>query len=149
MFASMAQALPGAQQALDAAQIRVNALLESFVIHARALMDFMYPDKPWADDVLATQFFDTPEQWTDVRKPLEKLSEELQKVKGRAGKEVAHLTFARQEITAEMKTWQYSKIAEELVALFNDFLARVPKERLGPLLLRSAEAVLKSGDKNK
>ena len=149
MFASMAQALPGAQQAVDAAQIRVNAFLEAFVIHARVLMDFMYDDKPWADDVVATNFFDTPEQWTDARKPLEKLSEELQKVNGRAGKEVAHLTFARQEITAEMKTWQYGKIAEELAALFNDFLARVPKEHLGPLLLRSAEAVLITGKEEK
>ena len=57
MLVSTAQALAGAQQGLDAAQIRVNALLESFVIHARVLMDFMYDDKPWNDDVAAMSFF--------------------------------------------------------------------------------------------
>ena len=124
--------LESTAQALATEQIRHNALLEAFVIHARVLMDFMYDDKPWPDDVVAAKFFDAPEQWTGVRKRLTELSEELQKVNGRAGKEVAHLTFARQEIAAEMKIWQYGKIAAELSALFGDFIKQVPKNKLSP-----------------
>jgi hypothetical protein len=37
-----------------------NALLESFTIHARALLDFLYPENPWPDDVIAEDFFPSP-----------------------------------------------------------------------------------------
>lgn len=130
----MMQSLPNeyvlAQQAVAAAQVRANAFLEAFVVHARVLMDFLYRDDPWPDDVVAAKFFDAPEQWTGVRKPLTELSVELQRVNGRVGKEVAHLTFARNEITAEMKNWQIGKIAQELSAQFDVFLKLVPKNKL-------------------
>src|SRR6266545_7176717 len=79
-----------------------NALLESFVIHVRAVMDFLYADKPKRGDVIAEDFFDSPEQWRKTR-PL--LSELLCQAKRRAGKEVAQLTHARLAVMPETKPW--------------------------------------------
>ncbi len=139
MLISTAQSLAKAQQVLDQTQFNLNVLLESFVIHARALMDFMYDDKPWEDDVVAAKFFDSPKQWTKVRKPLVNLSEELQKVNGRVGKEVAHLTLKRNEITAETKKWQFGKIAQELKTSFDIFLEHVPKDKLNSSIWRQMD----------
>ena len=131
-FAAAQQALAAAQQAAAAAQVKVNAFLEDCVVHARVLMEFLYTDEPKRnDDVVAAKFFDKPEQWTSVRKSFEELSEELRKVRGRTGKEIAHLTFARNEITLEMKKWQLGKIVQELLEQFGVFLKHVPKDRLG------------------
>ena len=130
-FAVAQQTLASAQQATAAAQVKVNAFLEDCVIHARVLMEFLYTDEPKRDDdVVAAKFFDTPEQWTSVRKPFDKLSEELKKVKGRTGKEIAHLTFARNQIILEMKKWQLGKIVQELLEQFDVFLKHVPKNKL-------------------
>ena len=47
-----------------------NALLESFGIHARAVLDFLYSNKPKVDDVIAEDFFsdrslrDNPFTWS-------------------------------------------------------------------------------------
>jgi hypothetical protein len=105
-----------------------NALLESFVIHVRAVMDFLYADKPQADDVIAEDFFDTPEQWTKKRPTL---SELLSHAKHRAGKEVAHLTYARLDVTPETKPWPFVQIANEISLVINTFLENVPKNKLG------------------
>lgn len=105
-----------------------NALLESFVIHVRAIMDFLYADRPQTDDVIAEDFFASPEQWTKIRPAL---SEFLSQAKRRAGKEVAHLTYARLDVTPETKPWRFIEIAKEIMAVMDIFLKNVPKEQLG------------------
>lgn len=119
-----------------------NALLESFVIHVRAVMDFLYADKPQVDDVIAEDFFDTPEHWTKMRPTL---SELLSQAKRRAGKEVAHLTYARLDVTPETKPWPFIQIADEISAVINTFLENVPKNKLGsrwkPLIERPNTAL--------
>ena len=37
--------------------VLLNALIESFTIHARALIHFLYPTNPHQTDVLAEDFF--------------------------------------------------------------------------------------------
>ena len=105
-----------------------NALLESFVIHVRAVMDFLYAEKPQADDVIAEDFYDTPDQWPKIRPAL---SELLSHAKRRAGKEVAHLTYARLDVTPEIKPWRFVQIANEILTVINTFLENVPKSKLG------------------
>lgn len=105
-----------------------NALLESFVIHVRAIMDFLYADRPQPDDVIAEDFFASPEQWTRIRPAL---SESLSQAKRRAGKEIAHLTYARLDVTPETKPWRFSEIANEITTVMDIFLKNVPKENLG------------------
>ena len=106
-----------------------NAFIESFTIHARVLLKFLYDENPKPDDVIADDFFQTSQKWKEVRP---EMTEILEKVYGRVGKEVAHLTYARQDVTPEMKPWHYLQIADDIKVSFNEFLRIVPMEFLGP-----------------
>jgi hypothetical protein len=96
-----------------------NALLESFVIHFRALVDFFYPPpNPKSDDIQAAHYFDDPTEWELMRPPL---SDELKRGRARAHKEIAHLTYARLEVTRDTKPWPFVEIANQMQALMGDF----------------------------
>ena len=43
-------------------QFNHNLLLEGFLLHARVLRDFLRPDHPRDDDVLARHFFNNPDR---------------------------------------------------------------------------------------
>ena len=105
-----------------------NALLESFVIHVRVLMDFLYNESPHPDDVIAEDYFSFPDEWRNMRPPLSKL---LRQAKRRAGKEVAHLTYARLDVTPETKPWLFVQIANEISTVIKVFIENVPKSKLG------------------
>jgi hypothetical protein len=97
-----------------------NALLESFVIHLRALIDFFYtPDRPKPDDMLATDYFPEPRHWESVRPSM---SEVLKNARARAHKEIAHLTYARLDVTSETKPWNFVGISKEIESLMDKFL---------------------------
>ena len=100
-----------------------NALLESFVTHARNGIDFFYADNPKPDDVIAEDFFSAPGQWEQYRPAL---SQTLLQAKHRAGKELAHLTYARLDVTPETKPWPFLQIAREIADLIALFVKHVP-----------------------
>ncbi len=77
-----------------------NAALESFTIHARNLLDFLYPQGAREDDVIADDYFPIPDDWQKRRTVKTQI---LENVHRRVGKEVAHLTYARLEINNEQK----------------------------------------------
>ena len=106
-----------------------NAMLESFTIHARVLLDFFYSKRPQKDDVIAEDFFNEPAEWHNIRP---EMTEILKKLNKRVGKEVAHLTYARQDITPEDKQWYLNQIAQDMSVVVNKFLANLPRELLGP-----------------
>jgi hypothetical protein len=67
-----------------------NALLESFTVHARCLIDFFWKT-PKGDDASAAHF--CPDgSWERARGTI---PDEVSKVNPRVGKEIAHLTYAR------------------------------------------------------
>jgi hypothetical protein len=105
-----------------------NALLESFVIHARALLDFLYAERPRSDDVIAEDFLSSPNDWPKIRPPKTDL---LKTIHRRVGKEAAHLTYARLDVTQETKLWAFLQIAEDITIVFDQFLEIVPKSLLG------------------
>jgi hypothetical protein len=105
-----------------------NALLESFTIHTRVLLDFLYAEKLQTDDVVAEDFFSEPSLWLSVR-PVK--SDCLASVHKRVGKEIAHLTYARLDVTPEAKPWLYAPIANEVNAAFSVFLSLAPIQSLG------------------
>lgn len=95
-----------------------NAFLESFVIHARVLLQFLYDETPRPDDVIAEDFFKDPSAWRSSRPAMTAL---LSTVRRRVGKEAAHLTYARQVVNPEDKPWEFLSIARDLrqaMALF-------------------------------
>lgn len=99
-----------------------NALIESFVVHARALLDFLYgPAKLQPDDVVADDYVDAA-MWATSR-PQESAS--LEGVRSRAGKEIAHLTYKRLERT-DKKNWDFARIAADIGSLLDKFVTLVP-----------------------
>jgi hypothetical protein len=105
-----------------------NALLEAFTVHARVLLDVFYPSSSRDDDVLAADFFDDPLTWARQRP---RMTPALRRVDTRVGKEVAHLTYARNTVTADAKRWHFLDIGREMVAIVVKFDSLVPPERLG------------------
>lgn len=129
MFNATAEKL--AQPAPDKAT--TNAFIESFAIHARILMAFLFtegridPDY----DVIGEHFFSDPNVWYDKRK-INKIKKPTEfDINGRVGKEVAHLTYKRQEVTPEMKIWDITAIQKAINVAMETFLACVPNELLG------------------
>ena len=106
-----------------------NALVESFVIHARVLLYFLYAECPRPDDVIAKDFLPAPDEWAKIRSPKTEL---LQTVHRRVGKEAAHLTYARLQVTPETKGWEFLQIEKDIGTALSRFLEMVPKSLLGP-----------------
>jgi hypothetical protein len=106
-----------------------NAFLESFTIHARVLLQFFYSKSPKPDDVVAEDFFLDASTWLAMRG---EMPSTLAAVNNRVGKEIAHLTYARQEVIPEAKGWEVPAIWSSLSGLVRLFVQHAPKEHLGP-----------------
>lgn len=107
--------------------VLTNAMLESFAIHVRGLVFFLFPEKPKPDDVLASHFVLNIADWEKARgsKP-----EILKKAQARAGKEIAHLTYARLEVTPEAKQWAFLEITNEINRVIKIFLQHADRNLL-------------------
>lgn len=106
-----------------------NAFLESFTIHTRALLQFLFPKDAKPDDVLAEDYFENPDDWFQLRG---ELPEPLTIVNRRVGKEIAHLTYARLDVTPETKGWNIPVIWAALLRVLQAFAKNAPRDRLGP-----------------
>lgn len=106
-----------------------NAMLESFSIHARVLIDFFYPVNPRPNDVIANDFLGAPDQWATICPPK---SELLDHVEQRVGREVVRMNYDRQEVVPILIGSPFGKIVAELHRIFQRFLKAVPAEFLGP-----------------
>ena len=104
-----------------------NALIESFVIHVRVLIDFLYAEQPRTDDVVAADYFHSSDEWIKWRPPH---SETLKKARIRTHKELAHLTYERLNVTPETKPWAFIEITNEIQKVMRIFLEKVPKRLL-------------------
>lgn len=103
-----------------------NALLESFLLHSRILLAFLYYDNPRNDDVIAENFVS---DWALNRPPESPIFKEIH---FRVGKEIAHLTYKRLSVTEETKQWRFLDIAEEVSRVLHIFVRRAPDRYLGP-----------------
>jgi hypothetical protein len=112
MLAALAQAIASG---ISERGWMTNALLESFVIHLRNLLDFFYPPpSSKSDDVVAYDFFHSPSEWDRIRPGM---SATLSGARTRANKEIAHLTYARLVVSPESKPWAFLDLAQELNAV--------------------------------
>jgi hypothetical protein len=99
-----------------------NALLDSFAIHVRNVIDFLFVKEPKvATDAVAADYFD--DDW----EPLEQ-SDHLARVKDRVGKEVVHLSYNQLAIPEDEKGWQVIGIGPEILSAFVAFAESVPAE---------------------
>lgn len=108
-----------------------NALLGSFLLHARVLYDFFCtppsshkdPDGD-IDDVSAEQFFDAPSSWRTIAKNLfptvSNLITEL-------NKHLAHLTYTRLKTKVN---WNITEMFEDFEESWIQFTTALPNDRL-------------------
>ena len=115
--------------------VLANAVVESFAVHARALHDFFYRDRTKPDDVIASDYFDSPSDWVALRgEP----ADELAKAVARVNKEVAHLTFSRLSVLPEEKGWSVAEIASCLSSVAGSWRHSARPDWLGPSWLQNA-----------
>jgi len=106
-----------------------NALLESFTIHARGLLQFFFPSQPRPDDALAVDSLSDTPAWEGARGEMPPILADLA---ARVGKEVAHLTYGRLLVTAETKPWHFLDAVKALSLVAQTFRSMVPDNLLGP-----------------
>jgi hypothetical protein len=102
-----------------------NALLESFTIHARALMQVFFSSGGESTDVLALHYFDDAMTWRKARG-----TEPRFDVRGNVGTQIAHLSYDRLDIGPDAKQWPVSSIHRDLMRVVYAFEAAVPRDRL-------------------
>ncbi|MDP3763132.1 MAG: hypothetical protein Q8Q92_00520 [bacterium] len=120
-------ATSGILQQLKVPQGLQHMPIESYAIHLRNLITFLYPSSSRDTDVCAKDFFKREEAWEKIRP---ELSEVLVKAKIRADKEVGHLTTSRQSGTPKDKEWDVKNLTGELMPLFNLFCESADKVKL-------------------
>jgi len=102
-----------------------KACLESFVLHVRNLIDFLYPPgNAQSDDILAGHFYGDTDEWERYCPPKIEL---LEKAKKRVDKLAAHLTYSRSKLD---KFWEFTDLQKELQRVIACFLSHLPPERM-------------------
>jgi hypothetical protein len=107
------------------ANTETSALVESYGIHLRNLIDFFYR-KGKRDDVTARDFLDPTITWA----PKEPIS--LTKAHQRANKELSHLTQARKSGSLPEKAWDTRGLLKEIAAVAKDFADKASQKKLHP-----------------
>ncbi len=92
-----------------------NALVESFLIHARILIEFLYKNQPYKDTVRASQYFTSDSPWKSIRPQKTQL---LKTTEQDAHKYLAHLTYTRLQ---GKKRWPFIKIATDIETVLKVF----------------------------
>ena len=105
-----------------------NAILESFTIHARGLIQFFFPKQPRRDDMLAADFLPSVAAWEAARGEMPPV---LASLDARVGKEVAHVTYGRLLVTEDAKPWSLTSIVEALNAVGGTFRSMIRDDLLG------------------
>lgn len=92
-----------------------NAFLESFLIHARCLRDFLWGARPkhHPRDALAADFCE-PGEWEDERDDVPPALAEIGR-RQRMGRELAHLTYHRQDVPSDAKQWSCGEVCFEII----------------------------------
>jgi hypothetical protein len=107
-----------------------NALVESFVIHVRGLIEFLYSDtRKRKDDGIAADLVRDAAAWTAVRG---KLPDDLAEVKKRADKEIAHITFSRKRLSQQAQDWGIGDVYVSITRVLAQFVPLVPEDRVIP-----------------
>jgi len=111
---------------------RKNIFLDSFLIHARLLLNFFYPKRNesgqpidgWRNAVFAEDFIEN----YIPRFPEEVIKGYLKNITNRIGKDVAHLTINRSFRSEDEKPWEVDNIWSVLRTEIENFEIHISKE---------------------
>lgn len=108
-----------------------NSLVETFAIHSRNLIDFLFPP-------LNTQETDvTIRDYLDQRgsQQIQECQGILKEARYKANKQVAHLTINRITFEEEGKEWSFLKIYNAIINQFLHYNPYFVTSRVSPLLI--------------
>lgn len=105
-----------------------NAVLESFAIHLRNLLDFFYPDRVTDDDIVAADYYPSGSLPADFPPK----SQHLNEAEIRAHKQVSHLTTKRLPANHEGKAWHVMPLMCDMAKIVGVFITTASSERLHP-----------------
>ncbi len=108
-----------------------NVLVESFLIHARNIYDFLYRVSPYTTDLLAEQFFAIPSDWR-VSRPHVGMFFGNKENGDKINRFLAHLSWDR--VHKDIPTWELRQIARELANALQVFAQRVDCARASDTL---------------
>lgn len=95
------------------------ALIESFVIHAANLLDFLFNNQQKPEDAIANHYVYDQNKWRIKYSSFRKI---LQFVISRRNKELAHLSYERLNVDADQKKWCYAAISRDISFLVDSFI---------------------------
>jgi hypothetical protein len=108
-----------------------SALLESFIIHASAILDFFYKPPHKVDDASALHFINDVAKWKKIRPSYDKY---FRKFHRRRSREVVHLSYKRLEVRSNEKRWELGKVVPSIQNLVQLFLDVADPELIHPRL---------------
>ena len=117
-----------------------NAMIHSFLLAARNLLDFYYATKDHQEQILAKHFFDNkaawrkPDPWTASVLPLA--------LSGKISERLTHLTYKRARLP--QLTWKTKRIAWELQKPIDVFADKVNPARVSDEFLVRGEELGKT-----
>jgi hypothetical protein len=120
IFQWLIDAIPKTQKSFQ-----LSAYLESFTVHLRALIDFLYEQPRWDGDVVADDFFDSPGSWTPGAVP-----KILDDARTRMNKEVGHITIDRKTGMDPTKPWEVDKLFGEILPVLKTFATGASPKKL-------------------
>lgn len=115
-----------------------NALILSFAVSFRNIVDFLLIGrrKPYPDDIIAEDFFHSPEQWSDRHLPNIDL---LISHKQRLNKHLAHLTYKMIAPMPEESIWDFERMVFEIVPVLQIFYDNVDPTLIEPSICRELD----------
>jgi hypothetical protein len=122
-----------------------NADIESFALHVRNLLFFLYGKKAKQGDVVAASYFEDREDWSRNRPDRPK---SLRRVNTRVPVEIVHLSVGRLKVRESDKRWPYEAMWRDLAAVIGVFLERVPEGRVSAEFREAGKALVASSSTN-
>jgi hypothetical protein len=106
-----------------------RAVLESFIVHLRNLVDFFYPSLNLKEtDVIAADYFDDRCAWQRLR-PASSDVHDLLTARARAHKQLVHLTTDRE--TGD-PSWDIKRLLFKMFELVTEFVSEASDQLLDP-----------------
>jgi hypothetical protein len=125
-----------------------NAVVESFAIHLRNIIAFLYerPQKQRQEGLVAEHYVRDVQAWRTARGPQGAL---LKKARSRADREIAHLTTRRFFGNPPEKRWEALLLLKVLTPPLRTFRAHAQEDRIHPQVLQLIDLHLnrQAGDK--
>jgi len=114
-----------------------NALLETFAIHSRNLIDFLYPpNKVRKTDVTIKDYINDKANLKipECQKPLDE-------ARTKANKQVAHLTTDRIDYEITGKEWGFLDIYNAIIDQFTAYKPHLVASRISPMVIERLKKI--------